>query len=217
LDEIRQEIKEYLRTNWGIYSIIAALFALGVLAGALAVRGLDETQRQALNQFFSAYLEHYRVTGTIDPGAAFRQSLRLNFQYLFLIWIFGLLIYGYPFVAALTVVRGFSVGFTVGFLVERAALRGVLFAAGSVLPHNLLIIPAFIVMAVTGFSLSWHRFRSRLTKRPISLRERIGSYTITIFLVGLALFLGILVEAYISPVFVKLLIPVIAASAESFY
>ena len=217
MDEIRQDIKEYLRANWGIYSFIAVLFALGVLAGALAVRGLDEPQRLALNQFFSAYLENYHDTGIIDQGAVFRQSLRLNFQYLFLIWILGLLMFGYPFIAGLTVLRGFSVGFTVGFLVERASLRGVLFAAGSILPHNLLIIPALIVITVTGFSLSWLRFRSRLIKKPVSLRERIGSYTLAIFLVGLALFLGILVEAYISPVFVKLLIPVMASSAESFY
>ena len=63
----------------GNISIIAAL-ALGVLAGALAVRGLDETQRQALNQFFSAYLSIIVLRERSIRGAAFRQSPRLNFN-----------------------------------------------------------------------------------------------------------------------------------------
>ncbi|MEW5784892.1 MAG: stage II sporulation protein M [Bacillota bacterium] len=212
MEEIHREIKEYLRENWGIYSFITVLFILGVLIGALAVRGLEESQRFALNHYFSLFLDSFTETGEWDQEAVFRQSLRLNFQYLFLTWFCGIFIFGYPLIAGLTVLRGFSVGFTVGFLVERASFRGILFAMGSVLPHNLLIIPAFIVVTVTGFSFSWLRFCGRLEKRPASIREHIGPYTMMTFLIGLVLFIGILIEAYISPVFVRLLIPLMTGS-----
>ena len=211
MDEIRQSIKEYLNNKMGIYSFIAALFALGVLIGALTVRGLEESHSAALSQYFNLFLENYGAKGILDQGAVFRQSLRLNFQYLLLTSVLGLFSFGFPFIAGLTVLRGFSVGFTVGFLVEWASFRGVLFAVGSVLPHNLIIIPVIIVLSVTGFSLSWLRFRSYLQKRSGVLRERIGAYMLLVFFVSLALFLGILVEAYISPVFVKLLVPMIAS------
>ena len=207
MDEIQLEIKEYLRDNMGIYSFIIILFVLGVLAGALALRGLDEGQRMALNQYFSLFVDSFGGEEALDQSAIFRQSLRTNFQYLFLTWLLGIFIFGFPFICGLSMLRGFSVGFTVGFLVERASFRGVLFAIGSVLPHNLLIIPATLVIVVTGFSFSWLRFRSYLEKRPCSVREHIGPYTLMIFLVGLVLFTGVLVEAYVSPVFVKLLIP----------
>ncbi len=207
MDEIQLEIKEYLRENMGIYSFIIILFVFGVLAGALVLRGLDEGQRLALNHYFSLFVDSFAEAEGLDQGAIFRQSLTTNFQYLFLTWLLGIFIFGFPFICGLTAVRGFSVGFTVGFLVERASFRGILFAIGSVLPHNLLIIPAAMVITVTGFSFSWLRFRCYIEKRPCSLREHIGPYTLMIFLVGLALFAGVLVEAYVSPVFVKLLIP----------
>lgn len=207
MDEIQLEIKEYLRDNMGIYSFIIVLFVLGVLAGALALRGLDEGQRLALNHYFSLFVNSFGGTEALDQSAIFRQSLKTNFQYLFLTWLLGIFLFGFPFICGLTVLRGFSVGFTVGFLVERASFRGILFAIGSVLPHNLLLIPAALVITLTGFSLSWLRFRCYLEKRPCSVQEHIGPYTVMIFLVGLALFAGVLVEAYVSPVFVKLLIP----------
>jgi len=82
-----------------------------------------------------------------------------------------------------------------------------LFALGSVLPHNLLIIPSLLVIGLTAFSLSWLRFCCHLQKSPCSLREHIAPYTIMIFLAGLALFAGVLIEAYLSPVFIRILIP----------
>ncbi len=208
MDEFRPAVKEYLRDNMGIYILIITLFVLGVIGGAVTVRGLDETQYLALNQYFSLFVDSFSQAEALDQGLIFRQALKLNFQYLFLVWILGLFLFGYPLICGLVALRGFSVGFTVGFLVERASYRGLLFALGSVLPHNLLIVPALIIITVTGFSLSWLRFRCYLEKQPSSLREHVGPYTLAIFLVGLVLIAGVLVEAYISPVFVRVLIPV---------
>ena len=206
MDEIQLEIKEYLRENMGIYIFITTLFVLGVLAGAMVLRSLDDGQRAMLNQYFTLFVDSFSEAQP-DQAVIFRQSLKSNFQYLFFSWLLGIFLFGFPLICGLSVLRGFSVGFTVGFLVERASFRGVLFALGSVLPHNLLIIPALLVITVTGFSFSWLRFRCYLERRPCSVREHIGPYTLMIFLVGLALFLGVLVEAYVSPVFVRMMIP----------
>jgi stage II sporulation protein M len=209
LDEIRRDLQEYFRENMGTYILITALFTGGVLAGALSLRGLGAEQQLLLNRYFGYFIESFNDPGAVDQGAVFRQALILNFQYLFLTWFMGIFLFGFPIIGGLVGLRGFSLGFTVGFLVQRASLRGVLFAAGSVLPHNLILIPALIAGSVTGFSFSWLRLRCYLEKRPCSLREHLGPYSMMFFLVGLLLAAAVLVEAYISPVFLKLLIPVI--------
>lgn len=209
MDEMRRDLQEYFRENMGIYILITALFTGGVLAGALALRGLGEEQLLQLNQYFGAFIESFHDSSAIDQRALFRQALSLNFRYLLLTWFMGLFLFGFPVIVGLVGLRGFSLGFTVGFLVQRNSLRGVLFAVGSVLPHNLILIPALIVGSVTAFSFSWLRLRCSLEKRSCSLREHIGPYSMMFLLVGLLLGAAVLVEAYISPVFLKLLIPVI--------
>ncbi len=205
---MRREIEEYFRENMGIYIVIIALFVGGVLAGALALRGLGEQQLLELNRYFDLFVDGFPESPA-GPGGLFRQALNLNFRYLLLIWFLGLFLYGFPFVAGLVGLRGFSLGFTVGFLVRRNALRGALFATGAVLPHNLILIPTLIIGGMTAFSFSWLRLRSSLEQRPCSLREYIGPYSLMFLLVALFTGTAVFVEAYISPVFVKLLIPTI--------
>ena len=168
MDEIRRDLQEYFRENMGTYILITALFTGGVLAGALSLRGLGAEQQLLLNRYFGYFIESFNDPGAVDQGAVFRQALILNFQYLFLTWFMGIFLFGFPIIGGLVGLRGFSLGFTVGFLVQRASLRGVLFAAGSVLPHNLILIPALIAGSVTGFSFSWLRLRCYLEKRPCS-------------------------------------------------
>ncbi len=209
MDEIGRDLKEYLRENMGTYILITALFTGGVLAGALALRGLGAEQQLLLNSYFGSFIENLDGSGTIDQAVLFRQALLLNCRFLLLTWFLGIFLCGFPLIAALVGLRGFSLGFTVGFLVQRAALRGVLFAAGSLLPHNLILVPALIAGSVTGFSFSWLRLRCYLEKRSCSLREHLGPYSMMFFLVGLLTAAAVLVEAFISPFFLKILIPAI--------
>ncbi len=209
MEEMRRKIEEYFRNNMGIYILIAALFTGGVLSGALSLRGLGEEQLLQLNRYFMVLAEGLQDCSGTEQGAIFRQALHINFRYLLLISFLGLFPFGFPLIAGLVGLRGFSLGFTVAFLVGRNSLRGVLFAAGAILPHNLILIPAVILGSVTAFSLSWFRLRCALERRPRPLREQLGPYLLILLLTAVLMGAAILVEAYISPLFVKWLIPVI--------
>ncbi len=205
--KIQGQIREYLRENMGMYIFMIILFSAGVLAGAFQVRGLGDNQHTVLQQYFDQFVSGCLESQAPEGRLILGQSVKINFQYLFLIWLSGLFMFGFPVAAILIGWRGFSVGFAVGFLVERSALGGVLFALGSILPHSLLIVPALIVIAVTGFSFSWLRFKSRLEKTPYPTGNRLLPYTVFNIFIGMFMMAGCLVEAYISPVFIKLLAP----------
>ncbi len=204
---IKEEIREYLQENMGIYIFIVTLFGAGVLIGALLVRGLEGSQHEALLQYFNQFINDCLESQAPEGRTILGQSVKINFQYLFLIWLSGLFMFGFPVAMFLIGWRGFSMGFAVGFLVRRSALWGVLFALGSILPHSLLIIPVLIIIAVTGFSFSWFKFRGYLERKPYPAGKRLFPYTAITVLLGVLMMAGCLVEAYISPVFLKLLVP----------
>ncbi len=206
MERIRLEIREYLRQNMGICIIIVALFALGVLTGALLLRGLEESQKLVLDQYFNLLVQSYHGQDLPVGTTILAQSLTNNIRFLVPVWLCGLFFLGFPLTLILVGLRGFFVGFTVGFLVDRAALRGLVFALGAVLPHNLLLVPAVIILAVASFSRSWSRFRGHLEKRPVPLKKHLAPYTLVAVAAAMTLFVGSLVEAYISPVFIGFLI-----------
>ena len=204
---IQKEIGEYLGENTGIYIFIIVLFIASVLAGAFLVRGLEAGQHETLYHYFNLFITDCLESPALEGRVILGQSVKINLQYLFLIWLSGLFIFGFPLTMILIGWRGFSLGFAVGFLVKRSALRGVLFALGAILPHSLLIVPALIIVTVTGFSFSWLRFKGYLKKEPYPSGRRLLFYTAVNLLLGVLLLAGCLVEAYISPVFMKLLLP----------
>ncbi|HHX87611.1 MAG TPA: hypothetical protein GX693_05465, partial [Firmicutes bacterium] len=97
--EIQLEIREYLQKNMGIYILILILFSAGVLAGAFLVRGLGDSQDEALQQYFDLFINSCLESQVPEGRAILGQSVKINFQHLLLIWISGLFIFGFPVAA----------------------------------------------------------------------------------------------------------------------
>ncbi|MGI6097874.1 MAG: stage II sporulation protein M [Dethiobacteria bacterium] len=203
---IADEVVTYLRHNLGIYMFIILLLVVGVAIGAFAIRFMDKAQIMELDQFFSHFLYSLRES-PLDQGAIFRQSLQNTLRYGGFVCILGILPIGFPLIAAVVFLKGFTLGFTVGFLLERFALRGLLFCLGAIFPHNIFILPAFLVVATAGFSFSFIRLQGYIKKRPQPLKENLGGYLLLSAAMAVVFIGGAIVESWITPVFMRLMLP----------
>lgn len=209
-EEINASIREYLRENLGIYMVIGIFFVIGVLGGAFALRYMEPGMIGDLADNFSIFAQGLEDGSGFDYGSIFRTSIWQNFRQLILICIAGTFIHGFPLIALLVGLRGAVIGFTVAFLIENASMEGVLFSLAAVAPHNLIVIPAFIMVAATGFAFSFRRFRENyIEKRPRPISEDLFSYGRTIFYLSLILILGSLVETYVSMLFMRITVPIL--------
>lgn len=65
-----------------------------------------------------------------------------------LLFVLGLTVIGAPLVLGIVFLRGFVLGFTVGFLIQETSLNGLILAAAAVLPpHNVVAVPAIMIAA----------------------------------------------------------------------
>ena len=102
--------------------------------------------------------------------------------------------------------RGFILGFTLGFVVDELALRGVLFIILTILPHNLFYIPGLIGIGVIALSLSVYFLKNRIRKQLIyNKKEQIWTYLFIMFSISILLLIGSLIEAYFAPILMKAL------------
>jgi stage II sporulation protein M len=118
-----------------------------------------------------------------------------------LLWVCGLTVVGSPFISLIIGARGFVVGFTVGFLVQEEAGKGLLLAIAGVLPQNLCYIPAFLGAGALAFyfSLNLMRFQGAFLRR-------IGVYSLFFLLFLLPVLLGAWLETYLAPGLLRLAI-----------
>jgi stage II sporulation protein M len=134
----------------------------------------------------------------------FNQSLSHYLKYIGFMWILGLSIIGLPIILILLFLKGVVVGFTVGFLVNQMGWHGLLLSFVSVLPQNLILVPAFIIVSAASVSFSLKMIRQQfLRKNSSPIMPQFVRYSLLVVAVGIALFAVSLFEAYVSPVLMK--------------
>ena len=157
----------------------------------------------SLEQFFNFTIyeqgvEHYTLL---------RESFFFHIKYLGLISILGLSIIGLPVIWGLIFIKGLVIGFSVGFIVSQLGSDGLLFAAFTVVPHNLLVIPVYIFSGALTMIFSLLLFKKIFsTRNTHSLKQPFFNYAL-LFSLLIPLSLGAAaIESFISMNLMEILI-----------
>lgn len=198
----RHGFGDYLKSNIVLYFVVILIFLIGIVAGAMAIKVLPETQKMELVQYLNLFFNEITQQSSNGQGLLW-PTLLGQLKLILLIWILGFTIIGIPFVLLIVFTRGFIIGFTVGFLINAYVFKGLFFALLSVLPHNLIVIPLLIMTSVTAI-----RFSIKLIRRKSHLGNRLFTdsinYSILCFMAGIGMAVSVLMEVYITPVFMRL-------------
>ncbi|NLW17624.1 MAG: stage II sporulation protein M [Firmicutes bacterium] len=199
----KARLKQHLEEHFVSYFFVLVLFAVGVFFGAIAVKALTFSQKQEL----LAFLQQFFASGVVVPSgsAVFMQTLTVNLQLAALIWLLGILIFGLPIVIVIVFFQGFVLGFSVGFLVHQMGAKGFLLAACSVLPHNLLLVPALLSISAMSIFFTIQTLRPSLRPRRSTFRQRFIQYGGNCLLAGIVIFVASIIETWFSPLLVKLI------------
>lgn len=208
---MKQDILAYFRKNPGIFIFMTLVIIAGVACGALLVRFLDEEPLQeitaTLNYFFTDLKEE--ENNILAAPELLRVSYYRNGALLLLIWAFGFFPAGFYLVPIILFLKGLSLGFTVGIVIYRYSLKGFLFSLAAVLPHNLFFVPAYIMAGSFAFAYSLYLFNRRLPRLSLKKDPFIVQYCLFMAVAVFTALIGGLFEAYITPVFIRLVLPVL--------
>lgn len=207
MESVRKNIVTYIRANIVCYFFLLLVFISGVVFGALAVKTLPEEQKTELVDYLQIFFQGFSVW----PGESWRSADLLatvvlnHLKTIGFIWLFGFTIIGLPLVWFIVFTKGFVIGFTVGFLVNEYIMKGLAFALCAVLPHSILSVPAIIAAGVAATSLSfWLARRQRKANTTVGY-EAVG-YSVLCLMALLLCLVAAVVEVYVSPLFMKLVV-----------
>ncbi|WP_425061139.1 Stage II sporulation protein M [Sporomusa carbonis] len=201
---LRRNAADYVRANIVAYFFMILIFVIGIAIGAMAVKTLPDEQKAELVGYLRIFFQGLaeRSDGIGDSQSLLTNVIVNNIKIIGVMWLLGFTIVGIPFVLFMVCLRGFVIGFTVGFLVNEYVMKGLLFAIVSVLPHNFLAVPAILATGVsaTTFSLMLVRRKNKSKDNLFYNSLAYSAFCLTMLIVMLG---AALVEVYVSPVFMK--------------
>lgn len=143
----------------------------------------------------------------MQSSAVFRQSAVNNLQIVLMVWVLGITIIGIPIVLLLVSLKGFIMGFSVGFLAEEMGMRGLLFSLVGILPQNLLVVPCIVAAGVISVAFSLALIKRKKARHKKSIASEFIAYSASMAVIILVMLAGALIEGYVSPALMKLFTP----------
>ncbi|MGG4168557.1 stage II sporulation protein M [Rossellomorea vietnamensis] len=201
---------QHVQAHSSIYLFIITLFLMGIIFGAIVVNSLSFAQKEDLYFYLSKFFSEMEDGSMTSAEELFRQSFLHNVKYLGLMWLLGISIIGLPLIFVLLFMKGVVVGFSVGFLVNQMGWSGFLLSFVSVLPQNIIIIPAFIFIGAISANFSLTLIRKIFMRHTSSLQFQMIPF-LSRYVIFMVVAIGIVtvaasIEAYLSPTLMEAVI-----------
>ena len=209
LKKIPKIIKRHIAENSKKYLMLFAFYFAGAAAGAFCVNGLNSTQKNELLDYFNGFIELFNNHGT-DTGQLFKSSLLSNYMFVLLIILCAVSIIGFFLIYIIIAVKGFISGFSSGIIIGVAGMKGMLFVAVGLLPKEIIVVPCIIGIGVSciNYSLSLLKHKSVAGHFSKHIKSALVLMLITVLIYGAILFAGVIVETYVIPVLIRMIIPI---------
>ncbi|MEN6459840.1 MAG: stage II sporulation protein M [Syntrophomonas sp.] len=201
---LKRRIKQHIKDNRWQYLLLALIFLIGLIMGYYKVFNLEVGVKSHLANLLNNYLSQ-DMPGSLDSQAIFLGAFINQAKMVFIIWLLGLTVIGFPLILAVIFYRGFSLGFTTGFLIHDRAGAGVVIIILSILPQNLIYVPFLLIWAVIGINFTIYLVKGR-NANALPLGTGLISYTALMVVFLLVFMIGAFIEAYLSPWFLGLVL-----------
>ena len=183
-------IANHILNNSKEYILVTLIFVIGIFLGVMFINSTQDTQISEITSYFNTFIDKLKNTEKIDNMLLFRTTLKENIMLALTLWFFGTTVIGIP------IYRGFCLGYTISAIITILGLpKGISFVLLSLVLQDIILIPAIIAIAVSGFKLykSIVKNRDRENIKVEILRHTIFS----LIMLGL-LCISAIVETFIS-------------------
>ena len=195
-----------LITSSGIsFAAAVFFFILGISAGIFTELMMTSAEKQGM----ISYLDKYFLLTSPDKltfSDIFLQSAGNNLGLLFVMLLSGFTAIGFPVALAALVYKGMALGFSAALVIDSMSFKGIAIVFTSMIPQNLIIIPALIIAGVAALNVAFHTISNRRFGIKKSLAESSGSYLTINVVLAAAILVGCFIESFLSPLLTRLIV-----------
>ena len=189
--------------NKRINFFIITVLILGVISGSLFLMMTTDADKSSVINQIGSFFSNIS-TDSVDSGLAFKNSLIINYLFVFIIWSLGLSMIGVVINLFLTFLKGFLVGFSVGALFLTYSYKGVLASVLYVFLGQIFNIGVVVVLTIYSVMFSLNLFK--IITKGGNNRLMLKRYIVILMFCIIISFISSILEVYLFPSILKLVV-----------
>lgn len=205
-NKIKLILGRHLQNNIKFYFASMLCLFIGIIIGIYSVKYMGTFEKSDLTSYLSNFSTALG-SQSVDYKSIFLVTLKNNIPLIFAIWFLGLTMVGLPVILMLNLFKGFTLGFSISFIISQMGIRGLWITLAGIIPQNIIYIPVIVISSVIAMEFSTAVFRNRAQRnRASNIWINLTSYSFTFLIPSSFMFFGFFLESYLTPNIVKLIV-----------
>lgn len=200
-----KKLKDLILPNKRINLFITTVLILGIISGSIFLMMSSNQDKTSVTTQITTFFTNIN-TNNIDNGLALKNSLIINYLFIGFIWILGLSMIGIIINIFLTYLKGFLVGFSISSIFLTYKYKGILAVILYTFPSQIINIIIISVLSIYSIMFSKNLLQVITSKNNKNNRLMLKKYTVILMLCIIFSFISSLLEVYIFPQLLKLVV-----------
>ena len=204
LDKLRNTVK----INKKITSFLFIIAIIGIIFGAIYTIILSKTDKQLVTEYLDNFISQIK-DNKLDYMSALISTIVSNLSFIIIIWLLGISVIGIPVSLFMFFTKTFILGFSITSIIYRYKLVGSLYSLIYIFPHQIINLIIYIILMLYSLSLSLKLIYSIFKKKTIDFKLVMNKYTLVLIISIVSIIITSLIEVYIFPNIIKLILPIL--------
>lgn len=202
------KLKGTIKVNKKTLLFFTILLIIGIIAGSIFMAILSETDKKLVIDYFNNYISNIE-NNKLNYLESIKNGLFNNLLYIIIIWILGISIIGIPIVTIMFFIKSFTLGFSIASIVFNYKLKGCLLNFINIFPHQMIYFLIYMLITTYSIFFSLKMINSIINKKNMDFKIMMNKYVKILIISVIAITIGIIIETFITPLLIKIIIPLI--------
>lgn len=186
------------------YIFLISIVVIGIVMGIIFANILNTSDKILVKDKITGFFMNIKNNAKIDYFANFKNSLFSNALYVLVIWILGLSIIGLGLNIFILFFKSFTVGFSIGSIINIYLYKGILGSILYVFPHIIINLMLLIILAYYANNISIKIFKLLFLKQDIKFSEVIKKYNKVLLYSLIITLISTIIETFLHPLIIKI-------------
>ncbi|MDK0810453.1 stage II sporulation protein M [Clostridium perfringens] len=195
---------ESLKENKITFLWVLLFFLVGIVLGSYTVYYMSDFNRVEITTYFNNFLE-FLGGNSVAYTSILVDSIKSILPMVVIIVLLGYTAVGTPIILMMDLAKGYVIGFTFSLIVSMLGSKGIMLVLSGLMLQNLIFIPIIMLISVLAIRHSVTKLKMGVSRDRVKL-DVSRAYLNFQGLLSLIIISGILIETYISPNLIRLVI-----------
>ena len=203
--KIKNNLHKIIKEEKKIIIFILLIFILGLVSGSLFINFISDSDRKLLLDEVGNFFNNIKnLDKSVFGFKASINTLLNNFIQLTMLFLIGISMIGIIVVIFILFFKGFVTGLTIGTILYKFSLKGIIGVILYVVPISLLYILIYLFFSFFIVYVSLKFIKAFIKKDNLNFKTFLGKYTLSYLISIVLIIITSFLDGYISPLLLKL-------------